>query len=123
MFVVHEGRLLGYVVSKQGITIDPERISDILALPLPVHKKGLQSSIGRINFVRRFIPNIVDLLSPLTHMLRKNVPFSWIEDGKISFELIKEALATAPTLLNPDFSKDFILYAYGNIDSLATMLV
>ena len=46
VFSVHEGRLLGYVVSKQGITIDPERITAILALPLPAHKKGLQSFIG-----------------------------------------------------------------------------
>lgn len=62
VFVVHEGRLLGYVVSKHGITIDLERISAILALPLPAHKKGLQSFIGRINFVRTFIPDIADLL-------------------------------------------------------------
>ena len=49
--------------------------------------------------------------------------FSWTNEGKYSFELIKEALASAPTLLNPNFSKDFILYAYGNNDSIATMLV
>ena len=123
VFSVHEGRLLGYVVSKQGITIDPERITAILALPLPAHKKGLQSFIGRINFVRRFIPDIADLLSPLTAMLRKNIPFSWTKEGKRSFELIKEALAAAPTLVNPNFSKDFVLYAYGDIDSISAMLV
>lgn len=44
-------------------------------------------------------------------------------NGRKSFELIKEALAAAPTLLNPYFSKDFILYAYGTIDSISAMLV
>ena len=49
--------------------------------------------------------------------------FSWTKEGKRIFEMIKEALAAVPTLLNPDFSKDFILYSYGNIDSIAAMLV
>lgn len=52
---VHEGKLLGYVVSKEGITIDPKRASATLSLPLLAHKKGLQNFLGRINFVRRFI--------------------------------------------------------------------
>ena len=56
-------------------------------------------------------------------MLQKNIPFSWTKEGKRSFELIKEALAAAPTLVNPDFSKDFVLYAYGDIDSISEMLV
>lgn len=105
------------------ITINPDRVSVILSLPPLAHKKGLQSFLGRINFVRRFIIDITNLLKPLTSMLKKNVPVSWSKDGKRSFEMIKEALATAPTLLNPYFSKDFILYAYDNIDSISAMLV
>ena len=92
VFSVHEGKLLGFIVSKEGITIEPERVSVILDLPLPAHKKGLQSFLGRINFVRRFIPNIVELLMPLTTMLRKGMTFNWTKEGKCSFELIKEAL-------------------------------
>ena len=30
-FLVHEGKLLGFIVSKEGITIEPERESKILA--------------------------------------------------------------------------------------------
>ncbi|XP_059066471.1 uncharacterized protein LOC131857772 [Cryptomeria japonica] len=49
--------------------------------------------------------------------------FNWTKEGKRIFEEIKEALASTPTLLNLDFSKEFVLYAYGNIDSIAAMLV
>lgn len=76
IFVVHEGKLLGHIVSKNGFIIDPERITAILSLPLPAHKKGLQSFLGKINFFRRFIPNIAALLQPLTTMLKKNIPFN-----------------------------------------------
>lgn len=123
MSVVHDDKLLGYVVSNNDITIDSERVDAILALPLPTHKKGLQIFSGRINFFRRFIPDIADLLSPLTSMLKKNMTFNWTKYGKRIFELIKEALATTSTLLNLDFSKDFILYAYGNLDNISTLLV
>ncbi|XP_057841606.2 uncharacterized protein LOC131051215 [Cryptomeria japonica] len=106
----------------EGISIDPERITTILALPLPTHKKGLQSFIGGINFVRRFIPNIAALLQPLTTMLKKNVVFKWTKEGTKSFADIKEALASAPTLINPNYEKDFILYAFGGVDTISAML-
>lgn len=72
--------------------------------------------------MRRFIPNIVALLQPLMAMLKKNVPFSWTKEGKRSFEQIKEALATALTLINPNYERDFILYAFGCVDTISTML-
>lgn len=75
IFAVHEGKLLGHIVSKDGITIDPERVKAIIELPLPNHKKGLQSFLGRINFLRRFIPDVANLLQPLTTMLKKNAVF------------------------------------------------
>ena len=37
--------------------------------------------------------------------------------------MIKEALSLAPTLVSPDFSKDFILYAYGSWDAISAVLV
>jgi len=49
--------------------------------------------------------------------------FSWTKEGKSSFEAIKEAIAVAPTLINPDLSKDFILNAFGGMDTISAMLV
>ena len=51
VFAVTEGKLLGHVVSKKGISIDPERIKSIEQIPLPHNKKGMQSFMGTINFV------------------------------------------------------------------------
>ena len=117
VFATNKGRLLGHIVSKDGLTIDPERLKAILSLPLPHHKKGLQSFLGRINFVRRFIPNLAAMVKPLTAMLKKNMSFSWTQEGKDSFKQIKEAIASAPTLINPSFDKDFILYTLGGDSS------
>ena len=41
VFLVHEGKLLGFIVSKEGISIELERVRAILDLPLLAHKKAL----------------------------------------------------------------------------------
>ena len=56
-------------------------------------------------------------------MLKKHAVFSWTKEGKQSFEEIKKALSEAPTLANPNFDRDFILYAYGSYDCISTVLV
>ncbi len=113
---------MGHIVSEDGLTIDPERKKAILALPLPKHKKGLQSFLGRIKFVRRFIPNLATMVKPLIAMLKKDMAFSWTKEGKEIFEEIKTAIASTPTLMNPNFEKDFILYTLGGESSISAIL-
>ena len=122
VFSTNQGKLLGNIVSKDGLTIDPEKTKAILALSLPSHKKGLQSFLGRINFVRKFIPNLATMVKPLTTMLKKNMTFTWKKEGKTHFEEIKAAIASTPTLINPNFDKDFILYTLGGESSISTIL-
>ncbi len=85
VFSTDQGKLLGHIVLRYGLTIDPKRVEAILSLPLPTHKKGLQSSLGRINFVRRFILDLTSMVKPLLAMLKKNLVFTWTREGKTSF--------------------------------------
>ena len=62
------------------------------------------------------------MVKPLTTLLKKDMFFSWIKEGKASFEEIKEAIALAPTLIKPNFDKDFILYTLGGDSSISTIL-
>jgi ribosomal protein S18 len=56
---------------KDGIKIDPSRIESIQKIDHPQNIKELQSFIGKINFLRRFIPNLAKLLRNITNMLKK----------------------------------------------------
>jgi len=82
IFAIDEGKLLGHVISKEGWAINPDRVKDINDLSLPSNKKSLQSFLGQINFVRRFINDFSNIVKPITLMLKKDVPFVWIEEGK-----------------------------------------
>ena len=106
VFSIHKGKLLGFIVSKEDITIELERVSATLDLPLLARKKGLQSFLGRINFVRRFIPNIAELLMPLIAMLRKGMVFSWTKEGKHSM-IYKGSISFYSNMVKSKFFKIF----------------
>eukprot|EP00253_Pinus_taeda_P022399 PITA_22399 len=52
-FALDQGKLLGFIVSKDSIYIDPDRIKEISEIPFPHNKKSMQSFLGQINFVKR----------------------------------------------------------------------
>eukprot|EP00253_Pinus_taeda_P021856 PITA_21856 len=72
LFGLEEGKLLSHTISKDGIRIDPNRIQAILQIPHPRNIKELQAFLGKINFLRRFIPNLAELIRLLNNMLKKD---------------------------------------------------
>jgi hypothetical protein len=71
-FSLKEGKLLGHIVSFNGVRIDPKRVEAIKTLSLPRSKKDIQSFLGTINFIKRFIAKFAELTKHITSMLRKN---------------------------------------------------
>ena len=55
VFRVSSGKLLGFIVSKRGIKIDPNKAKAIAEMPPPKNLKELRGLIGRLQFIRRFI--------------------------------------------------------------------
>jgi hypothetical protein len=50
-FVMREGKLLGHIVSRDGIRIDPKRIEAIDNISIPRNVKEIQSFLGTIIFL------------------------------------------------------------------------
>ena len=57
-FGVSAGQFLGFMVHKRGIEISQKTIAAINKVVAPEMKVELQSLIGKINFIRRFISNL-----------------------------------------------------------------
>jgi hypothetical protein len=122
IFAMEEGNLLRFVISPEGITIDPGRVEAIKAIVLPHNKKDMQSFLGKINFVRRFISDFAQIVNPLQEMIKKDANFKWSKERKEAFDKIKEAIAEAPTLRSPNFDNEFILYTFASDHSIASVL-
>ena len=65
IFAVTECKLLGFVVSKEGMIIDLEHVEAISNIGLSNYHKAMQSFLGKINFVRRFVPNFAQVVKTL----------------------------------------------------------
>jgi hypothetical protein len=107
VFEVDEGKLSSYIISKDGVKIDPERVEAIKRVPLPQTKKALQSFLGKIKFVRRLIPNLVKTIKPIPMLLKKDLKFEWTDEGRKAFKSIKDAIVRSPVLISPNYSKYF----------------
>ena len=82
----------------------------------------MQSFMGTINFVRRFVPNYAQIVKHLQQMVKQSVQFKWTNVEKNAFNKIKTYIAHEPSLKSPNFEKDFILYTFTADDSLAAVL-
>jgi hypothetical protein len=77
MFSILGGKLLGHIVSKERIYIDPGRVKAINDLNPPTSRKGVQSFFGKIKFVQRFVLNYATIFKPINKLLKKYHKFEW----------------------------------------------
>jgi hypothetical protein len=49
------GILLGHVVCKRGLLVDPSKIAVILELPPPTLVRNLRETLGHMGYYRKFI--------------------------------------------------------------------
>jgi hypothetical protein len=64
-FGVSAGQFLGFLIHERGIGVGQKSINAIDNIKVPSNKKELQSLIGKINFIRRFISNMLKGFSHL----------------------------------------------------------
>lgn len=112
-----ELKFLGFVVSRSGIAVDPDKVDAVVNLPPPKTVREVRRVIGMISWYRRFVDNYSDLVDPLTALLRKGKKFVWDSACELSFQKIKDALISAPILACPNFEHPFYVQtdasAYG----------
>jgi hypothetical protein len=102
-FGVSAGQFLGFMVHERGIEIGQKSMDAIdKALP-PTNKTELQSLIGKINFIRRFISNLSERILPFSVLLKlkHNQEFRWGDVQQKAFEEIKNYMKSPPVLIPP----------------------
>jgi ribonuclease HI len=109
-FRVKSGKLLGFVVSNNGIEVDPDKVKAIQAMTAPKTEKEVRSFLGRLNYIARFISQLTVTCEPIFRLLRKKNPGVWDEDCQEAFDKIKQYLQNPPLLVPPVPGKPLILY-------------
>ncbi|KAL4284928.1 hypothetical protein GQ457_16G014540 [Hibiscus cannabinus] len=97
---------LGHIISAQGVSVDPEKITSICQWPQPQTVKEVRSFLGLAGYYRRFIRNYATIASPLTDLLRKDA-FNMTSAAAQAFSSLKQLLSSTPVLRLPDFTQPF----------------
>lgn len=100
-FGVPSGKLLGFIVSRRGIELDPSKIKSIRELPPPKTRTEVMSFLGRLNYVSRFIAQLTTTCEPIFKLLKKDAAIKWTSECQNAFEKIKEYLANPLVLVPP----------------------
>jgi hypothetical protein len=111
-FGVSAGKFLAFIVHETGIEVDPKKIETIKKIQEPTCKKDVQSLLGKVNYLRRFISNLarrIESLLPLVR-LRHEKEFMWGAVQKEAFECIKRYLSSPPILQAPKVGRPFRVY-------------
>jgi hypothetical protein len=75
---------LGFVVHEHGIQIDPKKTESVEKIGEPVCKKDVKNLLGKINYLRHFISNLVGQLESLLPLvwLKHKEEFTWGGGGR-----------------------------------------
>ena len=75
IFCMKVGCLLGFIISKEGIRVDPLKVEAILQLSPSCNIQQLPCLQGMENFLQRFVVNFSNLTKGFMHLLNKDTPF------------------------------------------------
>lgn len=82
----------------------------------------MQSFLGKINFLRKFIFDYAQIVKPIQEMIKNDAVYSWGKKDNDVFACIKKAIAEEFVLYNPNFKKYFLLCTFTCDTSFAAML-
>jgi hypothetical protein len=121
-FGVAAGKFLGFLVHQRGIDVDPTRASAIASMKPPTTHKELKSFLGKLSYIRRFIPGLAAVTATFAPLLKKGVPFCWTLECQQAFERVQDIMAKLPTVCAPIFGKPLRLYLASNNQAIGALI-
>jgi hypothetical protein len=114
---------LGYVLTRDGIKPQSNKMQAILVIKPPTGVKQLRHFLGMVQYYHDLWARQSNMLAPLTSLVgecsqakttrakgTKQVPWHWDEVHQRAFDHVKARIAKDVVLAYPDYSKVFEIY-------------
>jgi len=137
-------RVLGFIISPEGVCMESDQISKIEDSPTPKSVRDVLVPLGFANFYLGFIRKYAKVILPLTELLKSKAPggkkssrfleeattqsqpmtkkWKWTREAELSFHKLKMAFTNEPLLKHFDPAKPIILQTNSSGFAIAGIL-
>ena len=109
-------------MTKEGISVDPEKIRPIEDWPVPKDVTDVRYFTGITSYYLRFIEGFSRIANPITSLQKKGKKFDWNPKCEKSFKKLKTLLTSTPILRIEDPNKEFVVCTDAYNDGLGGFL-
>ncbi len=134
-FCALEIEYLGYVLTRDGIKPQSNKVQEILTIKPPTGVKQLRHFLGMVQYYRDLWARWSDMLAPLTSLVgkcgqtkttkakgTKKVSWHWDEVHQRAFNHVRATKAKDVVLAYPDYSKVFEIYTDASSKQLGAVI-
>lgn len=100
-------KVLGHVLEGNTATPCPSKIKAVMNFRAPSNVREVRSLLGTVNFYRKYLPNLSEVLAPLHLLLKKDQQFFWGEKQESALAEVKRLLSSDPMVVLPDLNGNF----------------
>ena len=109
----------GHMIGSGGVEADPSKIAAIQAMAVPTNIQDLQSFLGMVNYLSRFMPR----LASLRDLCKNGSLFKWGPEHDRAFQNVKGEIASATQLQYYNHEKPLTLQVDASKRGLGAALV
>ncbi len=134
-FCALEIEYLGYILTRDGIKPQSNKVKAILAIQPPKNVKELRHFLGMVQYYRDLWARRSKILAPLTSLVgecgqtkvsrakgSKKVPWHWDEVHQRAFDHVKATIAKEVVSAYPDYFKVFEIYIDASSKQLGAVI-
>ena len=107
----------------QGHKPSDMKVKAITEMPKATNLKDLQTFLGMVQYMSKFLPRIAEIAEPLQDLTKKNAPYAWGPEHNHAFDSIKKEIFQGPILRYYDPKKATVLQTDASIKGLGACLL
>ena len=113
----------GKTYTTYGCKSAQSKVSVISEMPSPTSKKQVQSFIGMVNYLPKFLARLSEPTEPIRELCKDKVPFNWGPEHQDAFKQIKCEIVRAPILAYYNPRKETVLQTDASVKGLGACLL
>ena len=113
----------GQTLTPEGMKIDERKVEAIRQMQAPSDKKGLQSFLGMVNYLKRYSVHLTRLSEPLQPLIRESAEWSWNSSQQKAFDSTKDELTETPVLAYFNPKAEHVVQTDASMKGLGAVLL